>query len=275
MHRVLDRQLAKQNPPGLCALAIMTKAPRAGAVKTRLQPPLTAAEAAELNICFLRDIAEAIAVACSSDPARPRKGIAVDRAPRPTKIARGIGVFTPVGSEKEYANILPLDFDLLPQRGNGFGERLLNAAEDLLRVGFESCCLINSDSPTVTADAFREAATQLQRDEDRIVLGPADDGGYYLIGMRKLHGRLFDEIEWSTGRVFAQTVERAQELRVRVHTLPTFFDVDERATLHRLCDELLGKELCDTVAPATGKFLKDMIAREGRDRIWPVSTRHR
>jgi glycosyltransferase A (GT-A) superfamily protein (DUF2064 family) len=73
MHRVLDRQLAKQIPPGLCALAIMTKAPRAGAVKTRLQPPLTPAEAAELNICFLRDIAEAIAVACSSDLGRPER----------------------------------------------------------------------------------------------------------------------------------------------------------------------------------------------------------
>jgi len=275
MHRVLDRQLANQNPPGLCALAIMTKAPRAGSVKTRLQPPLTPAEAAELNICFLRDIAEAIAVACSSDPGRGGKRIAADKALVPTKIARGIGVFTPAGSEKEYANILPLDFDLLPQRGSGFGERLLNAAEDLLRSGFESCCLINSDSPTVTADAFREAVTQLQWDDERIVLGPADDGGYYLIGMRKLHGRLFDEIDWSTGRVFAQTVERAQELRVRVHTLPTFFDVDDRATLHRLCEELLGKELCEPVAPATGKFLKDMIAREGRDRIWPVRTRHR
>lgn len=269
MHRVLDRQLAKQNPPGLCALAIMTKAPRAGAVKTRLQPPLTAAEAAELNICFLRDTAEAIAVACSSDSGWSTNGIDADKGPLPTRIARGVGVFTPAGSEKDYVNILPPDFDLLPQRGQGFGERLLNAAADLLRAGFESCCLINSDSPTVTADAFREAAAQLQREDDCIVLGPADDGGYYLIGMRKLHARLFDDIDWSTGRVFAQTIERAEELRVRVHTLPSFFDVDDRATLHRLCGELLGKELSGTVAPATAKFLRDMIAQEGRDRIWP------
>src|SRR5438034_9498465 len=183
MHRVLDRQRGKQISAGFCALAIMTKAPRAGTVKTRLQPPLTPAEAAELNICFLRDIAEAIAAACSSDPGRGGKGIAADKAPLPTKIARGIGVFTPAGSEKEYANILPLDFDLLPQRGSGFGERLMNAAEDLLHSGFESCCLINSDSTTVTADAFREAVRQLQRNDDRIVLGTADDGGYYLIGM--------------------------------------------------------------------------------------------
>src|SRR5436305_7882988 len=107
MHRVLDSQRNKQVEANLCALAIMTKAPRAGAVKTRLQPPLTAVEAAELNICFLRDIAEAIAVACSSDPAGSRKGIGADKAPLATKIARGIGVFTPAGSEKDYANILP------------------------------------------------------------------------------------------------------------------------------------------------------------------------
>src|SRR5207302_1487539 len=210
MHRVLDRQQGNQISAGLCALAIMTKAPRAGAVKTRLQPPLTSAEAAELNICFLRDIAGAISRAS-------RSCFGGLRPPKQNTIARGIGVFTPARSEKEYANILPLDFDLLPQRGDRFGERLSNATADLLQVGFESCCLINSDSPTATADAFREAVAQLQGADDRIVLGPSDDGGYYLIGMRKLHRRLFQKIDWSTDRVFAQTVERANEIRLNVH----------------------------------------------------------
>src|SRR5437016_1626463 len=111
MHRGLDRQWGKQIPAGLCALAIMTKAPRAGTVKTRLQPPLTPEEAAELNICFLRDIAAAIAEAGEH--------------------SKGVGVFTPEGSEKEYVDILPVEFDLIPQRGDGFGERLTNAANDL------------------------------------------------------------------------------------------------------------------------------------------------
>jgi rSAM/selenodomain-associated transferase 1 len=262
MHRVLDQQRENLISAGLCALAIMTKAPRAGTVKTRLQPPLTSAEAAELNICFLRDIADAISSAsysCSGGLRPATKNI----------ISRGVGVFTPARSEKEYADILPPDFDLLSQRGNGFGERLSNATADLLQVGFESCCLINSDSPTATADAFREAVAQLRGPDDRIVLGPSDDGGYYLIGMRKLHRRLFQEIDWSTDRVFAQTVERASEIGLQVHVLPSCFDVDDRVALQRLCDELLGENL--PAAPATKKFLADIVAREGRERIWSFS----
>ena len=259
MHRVLDRQRGNQISAGLCALAIMTKAPRAGVVKTRLQPPLTPEEAADLNICFLRDIADAISRATCSC------GL---RTPEQNTIAHGVGIFTPEGSEREYADILPVGFDLIPQHGDGFGERLINAVDDLLHVGFESGCLINSDSPTATVDAFREAVRQLQGADDRIVVGPSDDGGYYLIGMRKLHRRLFEEIDWSTERVFAQTVERANEIGLEVHVLPSCFDVDDRAALQRLCDELLGENL--PAAPATKKFLFDTITREGRERIWPV-----
>jgi rSAM/selenodomain-associated transferase 1 len=251
MHHVLDRERENQIWAGLCALAIMTKAPRAGAVKTRLQPPLTPEEAAELNTCFLRDIAAAISEVGEH--------------------AKGVGVFTPEGSEKAYADILPIDFDLIPQRGERFGERLTNAADDLLHVGFESCCLINSDSPTATADAFRDAVTQLQSADDRIVLGPSDDGGYYLIGMKKLHRRLFEQIDWSTERVFAQTLERGREIGLNVHLLPKFYDIDDAATLRRLCEELLGENSRGDIAPATTKFLADLIAREGWERLCPRS----
>jgi uncharacterized protein len=249
MHRVLDRQRGKQISAGFCALAIMTKAPRAGTVKTRLQPPLTPAEAAELNICFLHDIADAILEVGEH--------------------AKGVGVFTPPGSEKEYEGVLPSHFDLIPQRGDGFGERLTNAADDLLHLGFESCCLINSDSPTATVEAFREAEAQLQDADDRIVLGPSDDGGYYLIGMRKLNRHLFEEIDWSTERVFAQTDERAREVGLKVHVLPKFYDVDDGATLRRLCEELLRGNSRGDIAPVTTKFLAELIAREGWERLCP------
>jgi hypothetical protein len=249
MHRVLDRQRGKQISAGFCALAIMTKAPRAGTVKTRLQPPLTPAEAAELNICFLHDIADAILEVGEH--------------------AKGVGVFTPPGSEKEYEGVLPSHFDLIPQRGDGFGERLTNAADDLLHLGFESCCLINSDSPTATVEAFREAVAQLQDADNRIVLGPSDDGGYYLIGMRKLNRHLFEEIDWSTERVFAQTDERAREVGLNVHVLPKFYDVDDGATLRRLCEELLRGNSRGDIAPVTTKFLAELIAREGWERLCP------
>jgi len=250
-HRILDPLRDNQIPPGLCALTVMTKAPRAGRVKTRLTPPLTSEEAAALNICFLRDTAAAISTA---DKTR----------------AQGVAAYTPRGAESAYAGILPEDFFLLPQRGDAFGERLSAATEDLLQLGFASVCLIDSDSPTVPADAFAQAVEHLAGADDCIVLGPSDDGGYYLIGMKKLHRRLFDQIDWSTERVLEQTVAAAREINLRVHLLPTWYDIDDRATLARLCGELLGSNgAAGFQAPATRKFLSELVAREGRDRIWP------
>ncbi|PYL02162.1 MAG: glycosyltransferase [Verrucomicrobia bacterium] len=248
MHLVLDPRRKHSLAPRLCALGIMTKAPRAGTVKTRLQPPLTAEEAAQLNVCCLRDISAAIVRAGGE--------------------SKGVAVFTPLGSEGDYVDVLPSDFDLIPQRGDSFGERLMNAASDLLRVGFESCCLINSDSPTMTASALREAVAKLQSADNHIVLGPSDDGGYYLIGMRKAYRRLFEDIDWSTERVFTQTLERARELTLRVDVLPEFYDIDDARALRRLCSELLD-ENSDDVAPATREFLAELVARDGRERFCP------
>jgi rSAM/selenodomain-associated transferase 1 len=227
----------------------MTKAPRPGKVKTRLIPPLTPEEAAALNICFLRDITAAIEQATHNSS------------------ALGVAVYTPLGTENSYRGILPDDFFLVAQRGTGFGERLLFATDDLLRLGFESVCLINSDSPTVPANVFLEATQVLANPSDRLVLGPSDDGGYYLIGLKKSHRRIFEEIDWSTEKVLKQTIDRAAELNLDVHLLPTWFDVDDGVTLQRLCESLLKSP--DENAPATRRFLKNVVAREGRGRIWP------
>ena len=156
----------------------------------------------------------------------------------------------------------------MPQRGDLFGERLIAAAADLFALGFASVCLIDSDSPTVPQNAYSEAARSLAAAGDRIVFGPSDDGGYYLIGMKQLHRRVFEEIDWSTERVAEQTLARAQEIGVPVDLLPTWYDVDDRNTLARLCAELLSQK-ADTrgyPAPATTKFLTGLVAREG---IWP------
>src|SRR2546430_14934807 len=119
MHRVLDRQRGNQISAGLCALAIMTKAPRAGAVKTRLQPRLTPKEAADLNICFLRDIADAISRATCSGGLRPAGE---------NTIARGGGVFFPEGTGKEYLGILSVGLEFISQHWGGFGAGRANAA---------------------------------------------------------------------------------------------------------------------------------------------------
>lgn len=253
VHRVLDSSVSDSSASGQCALAVMTKAPRAGQVKTRLVPPLTSGEAAQLNVCFLRDTVAAIAKAVG-------------------EIARGIAVYTPVGAEAAYIDILPLNFELIPQRGDQFGERLACAAEDLFHVGFQSVCLIDSDSPTVSAKVYAEAVRLLSVPGDRIVVGPADDGGYYLIGMKQNHRRLFEGIDWSTERVLDQTMKRVAELNLPVELLPPFYDVDNGATLRRLCTDLLDKKstLASYIAPETRRFLSEIIEREGRERIWPA-----
>ncbi len=206
---------------GVCALAVMAKAPRPGKVKTRLAPPLTLEQSAALNICFLRDTTRNIAE--------------VSHAGK----AAGVICYTPVGDEAAFDGLLPEGFSLIPQRGDGFGERLLCAAEDLLSCGFGSVCLIDSDSPTLPQSALREAVDALGRPGDRVVLGPAEDGGYYLIGLKKPHAAPFERITWSTATVLAETRERVAEAGLEYVELPTWYDVDDGATLRTLAAELL------------------------------------
>jgi uncharacterized protein len=256
-HRVVDPDTPAEMFKGGCALALMTKAPRAGEVKTRLVPPLTNEEAAQLNRCFLQDTSAAISVCCSGLTARNPGG----------PIAHGIAVYTPVGTESDYADILPADFSLLPQHGKNFGERLYFAAEDLFNCGFNAVCLIDSDSPTISAASFTRAVELLSLPRDHIVLGPCEDGGYYLIGLKQAHREVFEGIDWSTERVFEQTKQRATQIGVSVRELPRGYDVDDRATLHRLCDELLSENARDNVAPRTKQFLREFIARGGGGRV--------
>ena len=228
----------------------MTKAPEPGHVKTRLSPPLTSEEAADLNRQFLRDI-----------------GLSIDEASKMTR-GRGVAIYTPVGKESVYDKIFSESFRFVAQRGNDFGERLRFAGEDILEIGFNSFCLINSDSPMVPASSFARAAELLRNEGDSVVLGPSEDGGYYLIGLKRMQARLFQDIEWSTEKVFDQTLRRATELGLSVEVLPVGLDVDDSATLKTLCERLLGDER-GNVAPHTKKFISEIIAREGRARIWP------
>jgi hypothetical protein len=233
----------------------MTKAPYAGRVKTRLIPPLTPEEAAELNRCFLRDTVAAISNACRMCAA----GSPVSRLQ-----AKGVAVYTPLGAELAYVDILSADFSLLPQRGDEFGERLYFAVEDLFKCGFDSVCLIDSDSPTVSADNFAKAVELLSVRDDRVVLGPSEDGGYFLIGLKKPNRRLFEQIDWSTERVIEQTMQRANEMELEVKFLPTGYDVDDAIGLSRLHDELLSNSSGSSsdAAPNTRRFLASLVERK-------------
>ncbi len=223
-HTILDPKKPSAMFHGRCALAVMAKAPKAGHVKTRLSPPLDSHQAAALNIAFLRDT-----IACLKEVEAAAAGNAVIS-------------YTPLGEEANFAGIVPADVALIPQRGEGFGERLHYTAEDLFAAGFSAVCLIDSDSPTVPQGAYAEAVRRLLANQDCAVLGPSDDGGYYLIGVNASHPRLFEDIAWSTAVVAEQTLQRAREIDLPVYALPTWFDVDDRRTLARLYRELVGSE---------------------------------
>ena len=212
---------AKAGRAGMCALTVMAKAPRPGKVKTRLQPPLTAEQAAAMNVCFLRDTTENLASVAAGGR------------------AAGMISYTPLGDESLFNGLVPDAFSLILQRGDGFGERLLAAVEDVLACGFGSVCLIDSDSPTVPVEAFAQAVEELAKDGDRIVLGPTADGGYYLIGMKRAHAVVFERITWSTGTVYAETCARARAAGIAVVELPLWYDVDDGASFNLLKAELL------------------------------------
>jgi rSAM/selenodomain-associated transferase 1 len=233
---------------GSCALAVMAKAPRPGKVKTRLSPPLTPDQAAQLNICFIRDTTENIHQVMEGSN------------------SAGIVVYTPVGDETAFDGLLPPGFLLLGQHGDGFGERLIHACEDLFACEFGAVCLIDSDSPTMPQAALLQAVEWLSRPGDRVVLGGSDDGGYYLIGVKRMHRRLFEQIDWSTERVLAQTLERAREIGLNAELLPSWYDVDDAATLERLRIEL-GEAGAGYDAKHTRAYLESLQAAQRIDSI--------
>ena len=230
-----------------CAIAIMAKAPRVGEAKTRLVPPLSASDAARLSACFIRDAAGNIAAAAQQ--------AAVD----------GYIAYSPAGSEAEFAPLLADGMRLLPSRRPGLGLSLHDAVEDLLAAGFGAVCLVNSDSPTLPTSLLIAAVWMLSLPGDRMVLGPAEDGGYYLIGVKQLHARLFDGIAWSTPLVFAQTVERAREIGLEPALLSAWYDVDDIASLRRLHSELRddGDRGALYPAPHTAAFLRGLFGDGG------------
>jgi uncharacterized protein len=241
-YQVLQPGKAADVGAGRCALAVMAKAPRPGKVKTRLSPPLTPGQASALNICFLRDTTENIQ--------------------QVTEVSNSAGVvaYTPIGDEAAFHGLLPPAFQLLGQRGEGFGERLLYVCEDLFACGFSAVCLIDSDSPTMPQAALLQAVEKLSHAGDRMLLGGSDDGGYYLIGIKRLHHRLFEHIDWSTERVFAQTLERAGEIGVQAELLPNWFDVDDATTLERLRRELAAPPRAAYEAKHTRAYLESLQA---------------
>jgi rSAM/selenodomain-associated transferase 1 len=226
----------------------MAKASRPGRTKTRLVPPLTAAEAAQFNTAFLQDVsANLLSAACDAD-------------------VQGYMAYGPPGSHQFFIDTLPAEIGLIESWYPNFGDCLFRAIEALFAVGHEAAVVLNADSPTLPTSLLVETAQVLAQPGDRAVLGPATDGGYYLLGLKRPHRRLFEEIEWSTERVGRQTLERAQEIDLPVHRLPAWYDVDDASALRRLHGELFeGRGQADRHVPFRARhttvLMDDLLAR--------------
>jgi rSAM/selenodomain-associated transferase 1 len=211
-----------------CAIGVMAKAPRPGKSKTRLCPPLTPVQAAALSAAFLRDITENITLAGRHAPITSYIAYAPAGAEAlfDGHLAPGTGLLLADGSP------------LMPPDVSGFGRCLLHAILAMLARGHASAVVLNSDSPTLPTALLARTAAALAEDDDRVVLGPADDGGYYLLGMNGAHAHLFADIAWSTDSVAEATRTRAAQLGLEVVELPSWYDVDDCAALRRLMNEM-------------------------------------
>jgi len=209
----------------------MAKAPWPGTVKTRLSPPLLATEAAALYRCFLLDKIRAVEALTG---------------------ARPVIAYTPDDARTEFDTLAP-SFALVPQRGHDLGARLHGILTHLLAAGHAGAMAVDSDTPTLPARFLQQAVDCLTRPGPDVVLGPTEDGGYYLIGIRRPHRELFDAMPWSTPEVLEVTLRRAAAAGLRAACLPSWFDVDTPDDLERLSKSINVDEA--TSAPETERFL--------------------
>jgi rSAM/selenodomain-associated transferase 1 len=198
------------------SLVVMAKRPAAGATKTRLVPPLTGAQAANLYECFLLD---ALQIARSIP-----------------HIVRSIA-YPPADGQDYFLRLAP-DFAPVPQIGAGLGDRLAHVIEEIARRDGGPVVAMSSDSPTLPAAHVARAFDVLAWDEADVVLGPCDDGGYYLIGLARPQPRLLAEVQMSTPHVLRDTLVLAATGGLRAVLLPPWHDIDVADDLRRLAAEL-------------------------------------
>ena len=189
----------------------MARAPSSGG-KSRLIRQLGTRDGAGLRTALLRDTFAAVA------PIDARKAV----------------LYTPLDGEAEIGRMTPFETIFLAQRGATLGERMRNGASDLLARGFGRVVLVGADLPTLPTAYVVDGLERLTRPRESLVLGPAEDGGYYLIGLTHVHDELFDAVPWGTADVLRRTQEAAAALGLSVELLPIWYDVDHPSDLQRV-----------------------------------------
>jgi hypothetical protein len=233
---------AERGSVAACGIAVMAKASAPGRTKTRLVPPLTFEEAAQINTAFLRDIADNIRAAAAQ-----------------ASIA-GHMAFGPPQARRFFQENVPGEIGLIEAWYPNFGDCLFCAIAQLLEAGHSGAVVLNSDSPTLPTSLLVETAQVLARPGDRAVLGPASDGGYYLLGLKAARRELFEDIAWSTEHVARQTLDRAAELGLAVHVLPQWYDVDDVAALKMLQAELFeGRSFAPHLRPSEPRHTRALM----------------
>lgn len=243
-------------PPGAargasCAIAVMAKASAPGRTKTRLCPPLTPEEAARFNTAFITDIVANIARAAAMAP------------------VTGAVAYGPEGAGAFFREVLGPATDCFPVARPDFGACLRAALGHLLARGHGAAAVLNADSPTLPPVLLAEMADILAAPGERAVLGPSTDGGYYVLGVKTPHARLFQDIDWSTEKVADQTRARAREIGLDLVELPAWYDVDDRAALRTLHGELFEdipfapRDLPRGAARATRALMDELLKTAG------------
>lgn len=197
-------------------LLVVAKRPVPGYTKTRLCPPLSHAQSADLYECFLRDT--------------------LDVMRKVPDVQCMIG-FLPEDA-RDYFHQLAPDMELTRQNGESLGERLDHLLTEALASGSPRAVVMDSDSPTLPAEYISQAFDQLT-DAD-VVLGPTQDGGYYLIGMKQPQSHLLRQVQMSTPYVLADTLALAKASNLAVSLLPTWYDIDTIDDLLQLDGEING-----------------------------------
>jgi uncharacterized protein len=211
------------------ALVIMAKQPIVGRTKTRLVPFLNYEEAAQLYQALLLD------TVASVSELRHEADLAV--------------AITPVQAKAYFEGLVPAGALIYPVDGVDIGACLKQALGWLLEQGYRKAIALASDGPSLPVSVLQQAIAALEKAD--LILGPSEDGGYYLVGMKQLYGEIFDSIAWSTEQVLSQTIERAAQSKLQVKLTQPWYDVDTPADLLRLQAEALsacGENLLHTRA---------------------------
>jgi len=203
------------------ALAVMAKAPVAGHVKTRLVPPLSHDQAADLSRALLADLLGHVSALTG---------------------AEHYLFFTPEGAAASMSELAGGKFHLVAQRGDDLGARMEAVFADLWKRGHRRMVLIGGDLPVFPLEFLEQAFARLDTPADRVVLGPSRDGGYYLVGMNRRVAEIFTDMTWSHGRVLSETLKKIRSLGIEALQLPLWFDVDTPADLAEMRQLVRGRK---------------------------------